>query len=69
MTDKIAGEPRQAVRIVIRPANLDGQVLAFDVARLFQPLAETREIPGGGCSNLQQSDHRHVQPLRARSER
>jgi len=47
--DQIGGQIRQ-VRIVVRPANLDRQVLAFDIAGIFQLLAKSREIPGGGCS-------------------
>jgi hypothetical protein len=37
--DQIGGEPRQAVRIVIRPANIDRQVLAFDIVHILEPLA------------------------------
>jgi hypothetical protein len=45
--DQIGGEPRQAIRIVIRPANIDLQVLAFDIAHI--PAAA---LPSEPCDEL-----------------
>ena len=38
--DQIGGQIRQAIRIVVCPANLDPQIRAFDVAGIFESLAE-----------------------------
>ena len=43
--NQIGGESRQAIRIV-GPLVLDLQILAFDVAGIFEPLAKPREVPG-----------------------
>jgi hypothetical protein len=51
--DQISGQFWQAVRIVIRPAILDRQILALGEACLFQALTESREVVGGGCADLQ----------------
>ena len=40
--DQIGGQFRQAIRIVIGPLILDLQVLAFDVASIFEPLPKSR---------------------------
>jgi hypothetical protein len=67
--DQIGGQLRQAIRIVVRPANVDCQVLAFEVAHIFEPLAKCCEVLGGGRSNLQQSDYRRWTLLRPHRQR
>src|SRR5262245_17023241 len=56
---------------MLRPAKFDGNILALDVARLFQAAAECSDerCPLIGRAAVQMADHRHPQLLRARRDR
>src|SRR5262245_50724325 len=56
---------------MLRPAKFDGNILALDVARLFQAAAECSDErrPLIGRAAVQMADHRHRRLLRARGKR
>src|SRR5215831_2263618 len=62
---------RQAIGVVMRPPELDGQVLALDVAALAQSLAESSHSICERLrrAELEQPDYRQRRLLRARRER
>ena len=69
--DQIGGEARQPIRLIVCPALLDNDVLAFDKPFLAQAFAKLRyklrELLS--CRAAEKSDHRHRRLLRARRQR
>src|SRR5262245_11795470 len=56
---------------MLRPAKFDGNILALDVARLFQAAAKCSDErrPLIGRAAVQMADHRHRWLLRSRRDR
>jgi hypothetical protein len=69
--NEIGEQRRQPVVLPLRPAKLDRDIAALDVAGIAQALAESvdqvAECVGRAAAN--ESDHRHRRLLRARRER
>ena len=62
---------RQSIDLILGPAVFDCDVLALDIARVFQALAEPTQllhVPFGRL-DVEEADHRHRRLLRPRRER
>jgi hypothetical protein len=69
--DEIGRQPWKPIQLIVSPAKVDGNVLAFDESGLLQPLSERGDKlrrAGSGCA-AEKTDHRHWLLLRARRER
>src|SRR5262249_4068177 len=68
--DQIGGQCRQPVVLTFRPTVFDPHILAFDIARFLQALAERRDLLAqrSGRSGIEEADHSHRRLLRARRE-
>src|SRR5262249_22661698 len=62
---------RKSVVLTFRPTVFDRHILAFDITRFLQTLAERRDLLAqrSGRSGIEEADHRHCRLLRARCER
>jgi hypothetical protein len=71
MADQIGRQCWQLIVLVICPAVFDRDVLALDIASLFQtPTERGQEMwVRAGDPGVEESDHRHRRLLRARRER
>jgi hypothetical protein len=71
LADQIDGHGRQLLVFVGGPAIFDGDILAFDEARVGKSLAKGGEPFGVlvARARVQESDHRHRRLLRERRER
>jgi hypothetical protein len=67
IADQIGGQLRQPGRVIVRPAELDRDVPALDVADLGEPSAERRHDADIrlGRAKVEHADHRHHRLLRA----
>src|ERR1700730_2712837 len=69
---QIGCEVGQSVGLVLRPAIVDRQILAFDITSFFQALAERAQavwVVKVGRIDAEKPDHRHRWLLRTRRER
>src|ERR1700730_11770383 len=69
---QIGCEVGQSVGLVLRPAILDRQILAFDITSFFQALAERAQavwVVKVGRIDAEKPDYRHRWLLRTRRER
>jgi hypothetical protein len=71
VVDQVGRHFRQPVEVILRSAELDGDVAGFGKAHLAQTFAETRDGSGipGGCARGEISDQRSCRLLRPRRER
>ena len=69
--NEIGRHRRQSIGLILAPAIVDRDILALDVATLFEALAERPQIIRVTVSHrgVEISDHRHRRLLRARRER
>jgi hypothetical protein len=69
--DEIGHQHRQLILLIVRPAILDGEVLALDEPGLAQAIPErSNKVCGAGRRRApKEPDHRHRRLLRARRER
>ena len=69
--DEIGRQSRQPIWLIVRPAILDGDVLAFDESSVVETLPERIKdvFEPGSRRGPEKSDHRHRRLLRARRER
>jgi hypothetical protein len=68
---QILGEHRQFVVLPRRPSELDGDILPFDVAGVFEAIAKCRDQGGKalGRGAAEKPDHRHSRLLSANRQR
>jgi hypothetical protein len=71
LSNKVISERRKTIKLTVRPAILDLNVLAFDKPDVIQALTERSYKMGesSGCLPIQEPNHRHGWLLRARRER
>src|SRR5262249_4727121 len=71
LTDEIGDQCRKSVVLTFRPTVFDRHILAFDITRFLQTLAERPDLlpQRSGRSGIEEADHGHRRLLRARRER
>src|SRR5262249_38143673 len=69
--DEIGDQCRESVVLTFRPTVFDRHILAFDITRFLQTLAERPDLlpQRSGRSGIEEADHGHRRLLRARRER